>query len=163
MTACSRFSSLRSTGRAIVGITQGLACASLILGTCAWAEWTRIDDDDKVAGYVDLTTIRKEGNRVEVSSLLAFDGVQRKDGRLYLSLTVEFEIDCRDHRSRILAVAAHSENIGQVEVVISESLVDRPWESIRPRSRSESLWQIACRHKAASAGRSVPIPVVLNR
>jgi hypothetical protein len=153
---------------AIAAGTKLPAFVLLLLSTSTWAEWTRIDNDDAVAGYVDLATIRKQGHTVEMSSLLDFKSVQRKDGRPYLSLTVEFEINCDDHRSRILAVAAYSGNMGQGEVVITETLADRPWEPIRPRSRSESLWQIACKHKAATrAGRKAvfmwQLPVVLGR
>ena len=137
---------------AIVAGAKLLAFAPLLLSTSTWAEWTPIDSDDAVVGYVDLATIRKQGNTVEVSSLLDFKSAQRKDGRLYLSLTVEFAIDCHDHRSKILAVAAYSRNMGEGEVVLAETPADHPWESIRPRSRSESLWQIACKHNAATRG-----------
>ena len=141
---------------AIVAGTKRFAFVLLLLSTSTWAEWTRIDSDDTVSGYVDLATIRKQGQTVEMSSLLDFKSVQRKDGRPYLSLTVEFQINCNDHRSRILAVAAYSGNMGEGEVVMAETLADYPWEPIRPRSRSESLWQIACKQKAATrAGKNM--------
>jgi len=127
-----------------------LAVSWLLLCVPASAEWTRVDDNETVSGYVDLATVHKQGNTVTMSSLLDFKSVQRKDGRLYLSLTVEFEINCEEQRSRILAVAAYSGNMGQGEIVMAEPLVDRPWESVRPRTRLGSLWQIACKRMDAA-------------
>ena len=126
------------------------ALCLVLLCAPAAAEWTRLDDNDTAAGYVDLATVRKQGNTVKMSSLLDFKSAQRKDGRLYLSLTVEFEINCEEQRSRILAVAAYSGNMGQGEVVSAEPFADRPWESVRPRSRLDALWQIACKRMDAA-------------
>ena len=135
--------------RFVFAVSWLLVCAP------AAAEWTRLDDNDAVAGYVDLATVHKQGNTVRMSSLLDFKSVQRKDGRLYLSLTVEFEINCAEQRSRILAVAAYSGNMGQGEIVMAEPSVDRPWESVRPRTRLDSLWQIACKRMDAAMLRSL--------
>lgn len=130
--------------RFVFGLSLLLLCAP------AAAEWTRLDDNGTVAGYIDLATVHKQGNTVTMSSLLDFKSVQRKDGRLYLSLTVEFEINCEEQRSRILAVAAYSGNMGQGEIVMTEPSVDRPWESVRPRTRLDSLWQIGCKRMDAA-------------
>jgi len=128
----------------VFGLSLLLLCAH------AAAEWTRLDDNDAAAGYVDLAAVRKQGDTVTMSSLLDFKSVQRKDGRSYLSLTVEFEINCEEQRSRILAVAAYSGNMGRGELVMAEPLVDRPWESVRPRTRLDALWQIACKRMDAA-------------
>ena len=130
----------------------------LLLCVPAAAEWTRLDDSDTAAGYVDLATVRKQGNTVQMSSLLDFKSVQRKDGRPYLSLTVEFEINCEEQRSRILAVAAYSGNMGEGEVVLEEPFADRPWESVRPQTRLDVLWQIACKRMDAALLRATRDP-----
>ena len=123
---------------------------SLLLCVPAAAEWTRLDDTDTAAGYVDLASVQKQGSTVRMSSLLDFKNVQRKDGRLYLSLTVEFEINCAEQRSRILAVAAYSGNMGQGELVLAEPFAERPWEPVRRRTRLDALWQIACKRMDAA-------------
>jgi hypothetical protein len=123
-----------------------LVFALLLLSSGTWAEWTRVADDDTAAGYVDLATVRKQGNSVKMWSLLDYKTIQRREGGPpYLSLTTQFEYNCYEQRSRMLALTVYSENMGRGEVVIAQTFADRPWEAVQPGTRSEMIWEIACK------------------
>ena len=118
----------------------------LLLCVPAWAEWTRIADDEAATGYADSAKIRMQGNTVKMWSLLDYKAVQQREGGPpYLSLTTQFEYECAEKRFRMLAVVVYSANMGRGKVVIFQAMPEEPWKPVQAGTRSEQLWEIACK------------------
>ena len=111
----------------------------LIMSADSYAEWTRIDGNDRLSLYADKATIRRNGNLVKMWDLLDFKTAQKN----VLSVKVQSEYDCKAERSRILAVTRFSGQMGNGTVVYGNNDGGK-WLPIEPGSIGESKWKIAC-------------------
>ena len=111
----------------------------LIMSADSYAEWTRIDGNDRLSLYADKATIRRNGNLVKMWDLLDFKTAQKN----VLSVKVQSEYDCKAERSRILAVTRFSGQMGNGTVVYGNNDSGK-WLPIEPGSIGESKWKIAC-------------------
>ena len=120
----------------------------LMTATAASAEWTLIGDNDRFIQYVDLATIRRNGNLVKMWSSSDYKTVQKAaDGQSYLSSKVQDEFDCMEEKTRLLAFTWFGGKMGNGKVVVSNGNVRGEWEPISPGSVNEVLWKIACGKK----------------
>jgi hypothetical protein len=115
----------------------------LIMSADSYAEWTRIDGNDRLSLYADKATIRRNGNLVKMWDLLDFKTAQKN----VLSVKVQSEYDCKAERSRILAVTRFSGQMGNGTVVYGNNDSGK-WLPIEPGSIGESKWKIACGKRA---------------
>src|SRR5262245_2695229 len=102
---------------------------ALLLLHCvsAWAEWTRIADDEEATGYADSASIRMQGNTAKMWSLLDYKAVQQHEvGPPYLSATTQFEYDCAEKRFRMVEVVVYSASMGRGKAVFSGASPEEP-------------------------------------
>ena len=117
-----------------------IAALLAVFSTNVLAEWTRVDDDT----YVDLSTIRKSGDRVKMWDLLDFKVVQTVNGQRFLSMQGQDEYDCKEETSRHLAIIAYSKNMGAGEAIYSTGAMHQEPRPIPPGSVLEVKFKVAC-------------------
>jgi hypothetical protein len=123
-------------------VTLGLLCC----GTAS-AEWTWSGGNDQFNHYVDRATIRRSGNFVKMWDLFDYKTVQKAaGGESYLSGKTQWEFDCKEEKSRMLAFTWFDEKMGSGKVVYSDNDTGK-WAPIQPESIGEALWKIACGKK----------------
>ncbi len=119
----------------------------LMTATVAMAEWTGVGENDDSIQYVDRATIRRNGNLVKMWDLRDFKTVQTDSGDSFLSSKAQNEYDCKEERSRILAFSWFSGQMGNGNVVYSNSETSMKWSPIGPGSIGEIKWKVACGKK----------------
>jgi len=94
--------------------------------------------------YVEPDTIHRNGDAVELWSLLDFKTVQTVASRPYLSVKSRREIDCAEERIRLLALTVFAGHMATGEAVYSYSDFKDQGISVEPCSVAESLWKFVC-------------------
>lgn len=115
-----------------------------VASSSALAEWLEIDSNKISTVYVDITTIRKAGNRVSIWSLHGYKTVRKVMGRTYRSIKMQSEYDCQEEKMRMLYLSEHSENNGGGIIIHSESTPDSNWRPVPTDSVSKTILEIAC-------------------
>ena len=124
--------------RLVLGLMLGLTA------TAALAEWSPASDNDEFILYIDIATIRRNGNLVKMWELMDYKTMKKSvSGPFYLSSKIQSEYDCKGEGVRILAYSLFRGKMGNGNVVVSDSDGGK-WEPIRPGSVGETLWKIAC-------------------
>ena len=118
----------------------------LLPATAARAEWTDVGESDRFITYVDSATIRRNGNFVKMWDLMDYKTMQTVADVSFLSSKTQQEYDCKEERSRLLAFSWFSGQMGNGNVVLSDSEPDK-WKPIQPESFGEIKWKIACGKK----------------
>ena len=118
----------------------------MLIASPAWAEWTLIGSNDEFTQYIDIATIRRNGNFVKIWSLPDNKRVitSPSSGISYLSEKSYWEYDCKEGRSRVLAFTWFSGQMGNGTVVYSNSETSMKWFPVQPGSMGETLGKIAC-------------------
>jgi hypothetical protein len=117
----------------------------LLLGTPAWAEWTPVGVSSGLQMYyADLGTIRRQGNLVEMWTLIDHKSTQRTEGIVFSSGKAQYEYDCDGGLRRLLSYELHSGRMGDGEVVYTDG-DPSAWEATAPDSVAERLWKMACK------------------
>ena len=82
----------------------------------AYAEWVKVSGGDEAEKtvYVDPATIRRNSNLVKMWQLQDYKTVQTVGGIRFLTAKEEWEFDCAEERSRVLA-SRNSRAIWEVE------------------------------------------------
>ena len=120
----------------------------LMTATAASAEWTQSGHNDTSIQYVDKATIRRKGNLVKMWGMVDFKTMQKSAaGHSYLSFKTQLEYDCKEEKSRLLALTLFDGKMGNGKVVSSNGNVRGEWEPIEPGSVGEARWKIACGKK----------------
>lgn len=115
----------------------------------AYAEWVALPgggDDSGLAVYVDPGTIRSKGDLVKMWSLFNYTTIQTNVSAPYSSYKAQNEYDCTEKRSRLLAIAFFSGQMGRGQPIHSDSAGDE-WNPVAPESIGRSLWKRACGKK----------------
>lgn len=118
--------------------------AKLLARLSRTAAWMQLGYSDSLNYYVDLATIRKAGNTVNMWYLIDFRSPDKV--RLGMSIMANAEYDCKEHRVRQIVANSHSGNLGRDEVVFSTPEPGK-WEPVSPDSigsMKTSLWRFAC-------------------
>jgi hypothetical protein len=99
-----------------------LTCLILMSGL-AYAKWERIGDDYAgiVTQYIDLSTIRRNGDLVQMWDLVNFKNIQTRGNISFVSSKGLREYDCPKGRVRVLAVTWLSEQMSTGSVIQSLS------------------------------------------
>jgi hypothetical protein len=129
-------------------MTQLLLVILLFLSSgLAYGGWMSLGESDSgTTVYADLTTMRREGDRVKMEVLFDFKTVRTKEGVSYSSAKAHMDYDCAKPRYEGLAVLYYSGNMGNGNV-LDRSSGKGKWLRISPGSLDESLWKLACGKK----------------
>ena len=119
----------------------------LMVSTSVFAEWTKIGENGSLNAYVDFGSIRKSGNKIEMLKLGDFKAVQQTKDNRYLSTVSIDEYDCEEKKSRLLNFYWYSGNMGEGEVVYSQSNIKEEYHSIITDTFAEIFFKAACRKK----------------
>ena len=119
-----------------------------VVSSGAAAGWIAVSVNETVGvtAYAGPATIRRAGDMVKMWDLLDLKTAQQGSGNLrnsYLSSKTQHEYDCKEKRVRQLYFSWHSGNMGNGELVFSNS-EPVPWNPVSPGSILEYLWKIAC-------------------
>jgi hypothetical protein len=131
-------------------MTRLLLITLLVLsGGPVYAEWVSVGGN--VEGgltpytvYVDLDTIRRDGNVVKLWALMDFKTIQTDPGPSHLSVKSQREFNCTDEHVRLLTLTAFSGNMGNGNAVYSYSDSKDQGIAVEPDSVAHRLWKFAC-------------------
>ena len=120
----------------------------IFISTSVMAEWTALKwshEDGGLTLFVDYTTIRKEGAKVKMLSLVDFKVIEKDEIDLYSS-RAQNEYDCKEKQIRQLFYSLYSDSMGKgkMEHANSEHL---NWLPVQPGSMEEAMWKAACDKK----------------
>jgi len=111
----------------------------------AYAEWVKVSDSDEAGKtiYVDPATIRRNSNLVKMRQFYDYKTVQTVGGIGFLTAEEQWEFDCAEERSRVLALKEFSGNMKSGTVVYTNSQVGK-WVPVVPGSVGQTVWKVAC-------------------
>jgi hypothetical protein len=114
------------------------------------AEWVAIDERYQShplqTAYIDLSSIRREGNVVQLSALIDWKAMQggRSPTRFY-STTLTKQFDCAERQVRTLAATDFDGHMGMGEVIGGSGYSSEGhWVAIEPGTLNQGLWEAAC-------------------
>jgi len=96
--------------------------------------------------YANPSTIRRAGSTVKLWEMKDYNTAQMNDGEPYMSQKTQNEYDCKERRSRILALSLHAENMGGGKVILSDPDSDK-WSPVAPGRAGGAPWKFACGKK----------------
>ena len=111
----------------------------------AYAEWVKVSDTDETGKtvYVDPATIRRNSNLVKMWQFYDYKTVQTVGGNRFLTAKEQWEFDCAEGRSRVVARKEFSGNMGSGTMVFTNSEVGK-WTPVIPGSIGQAVWDVAC-------------------
>jgi len=114
----------------------------------AYAEWVKVSDSDEAGKtvYVDPATIRRNSNLVKMWQFYDYQTVQTVGGNRFLTAKEQWEFDCAEERSRVVARKEFSGNMGSGTMVSTNSQVGK-WVPVMPGSIGQTVWEAACGKK----------------
>ncbi|MBI3370193.1 MAG: hypothetical protein HY017_00350 [Betaproteobacteria bacterium] len=113
----------------------------MMVATGAWAEWMNYAETDEVAFYIDLATVRKDGNRRRVWAL---HDLKQRGPRGDSSIRLLFEYDCKDRLNRILARITYSGKMLTGTALDVDHKISE-WNQIAPRTIFEAALEMLCK------------------
>jgi hypothetical protein len=110
-----------------------------------YAEWVKVSESDEAGRtvYVIPSTIRRNSNLVKMWQVNDYKTVQTVGGVRFLTAKEQWEFDCAEARSRVVALKEFSGNMGTGTVVFTNSQVGK-WLPVTPDSLGQTVWKIAC-------------------
>ncbi len=109
------------------------------------AGWRKIVKDGARTVYASSAPLERNGDKVTIVSLVDLRKASRlSDGKEFLSWETQYEFDCKERRSRIVAASMYSGHMGAGEVTSSIAYEVPEWEVISKGSNGEALWEHAC-------------------
>lgn len=114
----------------------------------AYAEWVKVSDSDETGKtvYVDPATIRRNSNLVKMWQSYDFKTVQTLGSIRFLTAKEQWEFDCAEERSRVVARKEFSGNMGSGPMVSTNSQVGK-WVPVILGSIGQTVWKVACEKK----------------
>jgi hypothetical protein len=111
----------------------------------AYAEWVKVSESDEAGKtvYVDPATIRRNSNLVKMWQFYDYKTVQTVGGNRFLTAKEQWEFDCAEERSRVVARKEFSGNMGSGTMVFTNSQVGK-WLPVVPDSIGQTVWNVAC-------------------
>ena len=110
------------------------------------AEWMRLTEADGMTVHFDPDAIRRKGNLVKVWLLYDYKTLQSATGVAHLSDSIQLEANCTEKLQRSLAYTWWSGNMGNGNVVFSQS-AEGNWIPIGPGTVGHTVWSFACSKK----------------
>lgn len=113
------------------------------MSTCALAEWTIVNSNDKLTIYADLQTIRKKGDSRKMWSLLDFRSQQQQNYATYVSQVTQSEYDCAEEQFRMIFSTYYDLPMGNGNSVFTYEHGNSV-KPVPPNTPLRELWEIAC-------------------
>jgi predicted Zn-dependent protease len=129
-----------------MGVAMRKAILMMILAvvsnSATAAEWVKVAEtkDDNI--YADPATIRREGNMVKMLTMSDFKSADYVAGKRYMSMALQYEFDCKEKLSRILALSTYTESMAMGEATYNSQITT--WTPFSPKSPGETIWKFAC-------------------
>ena len=118
----------------------------LLSSGVVYAEWVKVGDSDEAGKtiYVDPATIRRDNNLVKMWQFYDYKTVQTVGGNRFLTAKEQWEFDCAEGRSRVVARKEFSGNMASGTMVFTNSQVGK-WVPVMPGSMDQTVWEVACK------------------
>ena len=118
----------------------------LFASTNVLAEWTKVTKDSKGSStlYVDIQSIRKNGNKVKMWTLFDYKTVQTSANVRFLSSLNRGEYDCSEETRRSLDFYWYSGNMKTGAIVYSAPHQTVQPKAVVPDSIDKHLLEVAC-------------------
>ena len=112
-------------------------------------DWVVAAGTDDFTDYIDLQSIRRDGNKVRAWTLSDYKSgkVLRDNKTRYLSEVNRMEFDCFEDTSRKIDLYLYSEKMEKGDIVISVPNLTNPATSLPPGSVGATELKIACATK----------------
>ena len=115
----------------------------LVTSGAASAEWTQVNFNVQATYYVDIATIRRNGDFVTMWDLTDLKKADVFDGQSTLSGRSQYEYDCKDEKRRNIALTTFSGQMLGGTINVNNNDMG-PWTPVPPGSVMKTLWKIAC-------------------
>ncbi|MBI2307099.1 MAG: hypothetical protein HYU78_07315 [Rhodocyclales bacterium] len=110
----------------------------------ASAQLDMVGRNEDLRLFIDRTVLQREGDVATVWQLVDYTSAQWVGASVVMSVRHLVEYDCRARRTRTLAGAAYSEQMGRGRQVFSEKAQNPEWVAVPVGGSGETLWKIAC-------------------
>ena len=119
----------------------------IVVSSSALADWVKVEESNTFTAYADPTTIRTNGNVVEIWTLQDYKAVQ-VDPTLgaYLSARAQAEFDCKEEKVRDLRLSWYSDKMAEGAVVFLDEDPSN-WNPVIPGTGDEALWKFVCKKR----------------
>lgn len=112
------------------------------------AAWRKIMEDEARTVYAGPSAAEKRGGKATIVSMVDLrQAATLSGGKEFLSWETQYEFDCRNRQSRIVAASMYAGNMGEGEVTDSIVYESPEWAAIPRGSNGEQLWKLACGKK----------------
>jgi len=128
---------------AVAGACEAAEWADWLVRGNAFGEWIVVDRKEAFTVFANTGTIRSSNDIAAMWGLTDFSSDQGAPVKGVMSLKSEREYDCGRQQMRILYVSRHSGNMGEGEIVGSDSTIGG-WQPVMLGTIGERLWRIAC-------------------
>ena len=121
-------------------------CLALLPCAPALAAWQEIPFNDQVTIYVDITTIKVDGDNIQMVSMLDLKtpGKDPKTNKALSSIIGLNEFACGKQQYRPLEVKLFTGNKGAGTLISDEKLSNSPYEQIVSGSWVVGVYKTAC-------------------
>lgn len=116
----------------------------VMMSSSAMAEWIEIMRSTTRTDYVDLSSIRKVGNKAKIWALIDYSTPRLINNSVNLSMAYLVEVDCNEDVSRGLEMLFYPKNMGAGELTNSFDIDNSKWTPNVPGTVGELQFKIAC-------------------
>ena len=116
----------------------------LLSCTFAHAEWAMVGRNEDLRLFVDRDALQRDGDVATISQLVDYTHAQWAGSMVVMSVRQLVEYDCQNRRTRTVAGAAYSEQMGNGRQVTAQRMPDAEWVPVPAEGTPNQLWRIAC-------------------
>ena len=115
----------------------------MLISNSVWADWELVGNTQgDEAYYIDMTTLRIDDSLRRVWTLT---NLKKKGSQGEMSVRVLREIDCKNERTRSLAMTGFTGAMSDGEMLPTYRGDNDPWDYIAPRTVAHAIYLRACR------------------
>lgn len=120
-----------------------LVIVMFIASTPARSDWMMVDANDDATVLVQLSDYLSQPPKANVTFLMNFNAPVTHIGREFNSAVNMAEVDCQNHRYKVVGFKNYSEPMGQGQITFQ---TDKPtaWKKVFAGTMEHSLWKVAC-------------------
>lgn len=121
-----------------------LMASLVVVSNSAMAKWIEMGKNEGYAVYAKPPVVSKDGKTSKMWSLIDLNAPETTKGHTYLSIAEQYEYDCAEEKTKLVAFSWYSKNMAGGDVVLKDTQ-PKQWEKISPKSAREFLWKNACK------------------
>lgn len=111
----------------------------------ALAEWTQVDDSEQMTSYVNLETVQRTGNIVNMWTLTDLKTEKlRNNGPTYLSTQKHSEFNCKNKMGHLLSFTVFSGHMASGIKIHEDNEPELRWRPVAGDSYTDPFWKYAC-------------------